>query len=442
MKTRDNLAALDDHCIIRMKNGKIERIEHAGNMGTPDVLALAEKIGLTHIWIMPGTEVSTSCSDPQPELEGWNAVAGWLHPEKKDAVNYVSARRDNKRHEDRIQICIPEWSVSWPTKELKTGKQLLAMISYAEDAIGQLLEWTPASTVLSYFKEQNRDRWSWLSRCGWDFDEGLSKEERNGATREFDAWKTCVLQDGRIAIKIDKNSAHPAACSGLRVGEGNPKEVTHEAFNGLRPGFWRVRVANAAGWDGKILPDLRELNCMTTDMINQARKAGLEIDIRNGICWEKYHQVLRTTVEQLWKLRMVWRDQQEVSPAHSATYALISSMITSLPGKLGDSDQKHEKFRRRDIWAQVLGRSTSSMIYNIETIRQRTKRTPIAINKDALFYIVDSEDELNFMLDADRLGGYKKEGKEMSVSQEFVDIIKDTNVRPNKLFKLFKDEKA
>lgn len=411
METRLTLAVVDDTHIYRMG----AKLAHAGDMDLAELLTIAQDLQIKNIWVVTGTQISRECSVPG-ELPGWNITATY-DGTKQEHYSYISARRNDQRHDDHVEIGFPEFS-RWPWKTSSSrAKSLLATVLYLEDALGFPLAWTPAHASLDYIRKMNEARWSWLEPMTLDLEsKGFSYAE--DIAKELH-WPTkgqeiAIPAGATHFIRVDGNSAYAAGMTGLNVGQGNPKwcalEEDGAEYDRKRPGIWCVQVFPevCAGnpWNGKILPDLKYRHWMTTDLIEQARRSGCKVLINCGWYWPDYHQTLRSTAERLWDLRITWRVLSSQSGTHEAVYESLRVILKAIHGKLARQDNAPH-FRRRDIWALVVARSVAMTIYRIEKIHREFGLWPVAIKADELKYAVSDPHIFDAMLDRDKLGGFK-----------------------------------
>lgn len=427
METRETLAVGDDLHFYTFQR----KIEHGPIDTIKSLLEEAEKEGITHLWLMPNTEISRRLSSPGENPQGWNIVFGYSGLQ----INYISARRDEKRHEDRIQIGFTDNHLTYWPWEPDSARTLLATITYLENFLKMPIEWTPAHMALECLKIQNYGRWDWLRPMKLDLEEIFAPFQYKNTCPEIH-FKHRLDRRGRYLIKIDKNSAHPAACTGLRCGEGDPVPGGPEDYDGRQPGFWRVRCKTVgSAWDGMRLPDLSR-QYMSTDLIEQLRKSGYQISISNGYYWKEYHQTLRSTMNDLWKFRRSFRTMSERSMGHERAYLSFNAIMHALPGRLGDSDSRSQRFLRRDLWALIVSRSIATMIYNIEDIKTKTGLYPVLIDVDALWYQVDSPDPVKIfgldILDRSKLGGFK-DVYVVRVDKEIEQAFSDDSLKPRKV---------
>lgn len=409
MQTRNSLAVVDDQYVYTV-GGKWQ---HAPITRLESLLTLAKQSRISHIWILEKSQLSARLSGLDGQYEGWNVRA----MPSNEHIGYCSGIQRGDSFDQRIQIGFGEFA-PWPWYRADSPKTLLATLAYLEDALGGVpIEWTPAHVGLDFLQKKNTSRWHWFSRLTLDLE-----QQTPGGGFGYDA--TCTelhhrgdLLSGTHLVKLDINSDYGAIMTGLRVGEGNPAWSPDPApYDGKRPGFWRVAAKKRTSlFDGGQLPAFDHMRWMTTDMIEQLRAVGYAIQIEAGWWWQRYHQSLRSTIstnnEQdpgLWDLRILWRGQRELSVAHDNVYESISAILHTIHGKLGDDDLGQRRFRRPDMWAMVVAGAIARKIYRMVKIHQQFGLKPCRIEADACWYAVDDPATLDSIIDANKLGGWKK----------------------------------
>lgn len=375
-----------------------------------DLLIAAEQLGISHMWIVPGSRLSQIASRAG-ELAGWSVAASYQERDRA-RYNYISARRAEKRHEDRIQIGFPEFHY-WPWRA-HTPRDLYYTIAHLEALLDLPIEWSPAHVGLEFVRKSAHQHWDWFAPCSIDLEQELAGFKYANACPEL-RWCAPLPPGAQVIIKIDKNSSYPAACTGLRLGEGDPILVsigqTAGEYDERRPGFWYCDISLAQSlFDGRRAPALSGRRYLTTDLVRQLRTVGYHINIISGACWPRYHQALRAPMTDLWHLRQHAKKRRQESVAWQNVYASISGVMHAIPGRLGDLDATDRHFRRRDWWALIVARATATIISNIHHIYTSTGLLPVLISMDALWYAAPCADPgqaLPGVLDRDKLGGYK-----------------------------------
>lgn len=403
---RQTLAVVDDQAVYTCGR----RYAHSGFDDIAGLAVMAEHHGITHLWVVTGTDVSKlacgSFDDTPDAADAWNVTAIG-----KDSYSYVSVRRVEKTHQDHIEIGFPEWS-RWPWKKSSnTAAGLLQTLIYLEEILGFPVGFTPAWCSLELFKRLNAGRWDWLEPQTLDLEEkGFSYADDIAQELHWPPkGREPIIPPGAThLIRVDGNSKYNAAETGLRVGQGNPTWVTSGAlYDGKKPGIWQVECfSELSDFNGHLLPSFERCVWMSTDLVEQLRRSKYNVIVEGGWYWPTYHQTLRSFAELLWPVRLKWRPLAARGGAYESVYDSVRVMLKALHGKLAWPDNA-PRFRRRDIWAMVVARAVAMSIYQIETIHQKYGIWPIRVKADEFTYAVSDPHLLDEMLSDSKLGGLK-----------------------------------
>lgn len=433
---RDSLAVVDDTSFYWYSTDEESymRYKHGGISSLEGLLAMSKRCGFTHVWAVAGSLLADSFNLPE-----WKQVSAEWNMVAPPTTSFLSARQARETNEDMLYVGFPrpvfskrlgrtlQQYLSWPWDGVEKPKVLLDTVINLEAALNLPLQWTPASMGLDFIRDVSARNWSWWQPMRTDLEEHYQISE-GVKTFLYDQvcpelhWKAGVIFPKKYLHKIDKNSTHPAGCTGLALGEGEPIFVepgpdiecspSHPVFDGLRPGFWEcdVLVNKSVRFDGRVLPSFAGHRWLTTPMIMQLRKVGYAVLINQGVYWEKFHQTLRAPMTRLWELRLEWRERRELAIAAENAYQSIGGLLHAIPGKLGDSDSRQTHFRRRDMWAMIVSKSTSTIIYNMQEMEGKFGVRPVLIDVDAFWILSDEPDVQKVLpgyLSAEKLGGWK-----------------------------------
>src|SRR5690348_14773917 len=167
MEKRDTLAVVDDRCFYNLL-AQTDSVEYEDSNFTEltlaSLLTQAERLKYTHVWVVPGTELSRKLS-AVCDVERWELSS----ISKKGRYSFLSARRPGQRHEENIYVGFPEFS-GWPWSGDDDPKVLLKTIIWLENALGLPLQWTAPHMSLAYVRKMNESRWSWLAPLTLDLE--------------------------------------------------------------------------------------------------------------------------------------------------------------------------------------------------------------------------------------------------------------------------------
>jgi hypothetical protein len=426
MKINPELAVLDDTQFINAKLEKTPVTDPIGDLG--ELAHQALEANVTYVWVMPGSQLSQRIE--RAFITGvdseWDAFASYSRiDENRPMFARIWRKKTAGRAGRTIYVGFPEYG-TWPWK-CPDAITLLATVNYIDHALGLPVVWSPGYMALDLMKALNVEkRASWLSRLTVDL---MTLPTENGVTvplkksaRDL-TWKRALTpreKKMKWVHKYDKNSMYLAACTGILLGEGDPDQVSGDAYDDRLPGFWRVRADRAESlYDGVKLPSPVRTEWMTTPVVICCRKLGYQVEVIEGYQWRdpgRYHRTLESWATTLWAVRQrlkvsspTFDQEYKHAQGRENAYATISAIAHVGVGKLGDPDTSGGLFRP-DIWALVVGRSFANMFYNIETFR-KAGFTPALVYTDALWFISNDpnpETALPAIVDKqDKLGGYK-----------------------------------
>lgn len=416
MEIRKDLAVVDDHYFYARG---MRQAHNATSI--EELLTWSERLHLTHIWCVPDSHLSLLATQPPPALAGWSSAMAFADAKARSGLLYLSARREEKRYEDRIGLgFVGEWTyATWPWRGVHTPRDLYHTIAFLEQAINQPIEWTAARVGLELIRANHQKRWNWFVPL-------RTKLEEEPRFRGQFRYENCCPElkfrgelpaDARYIVKLDKNSAFPAACTGLMLGSGEPIVAgpgpeALAAYDAHRPGFWWSEIdARESLFDGRRAPGFTGRRWLTTDLIEQLRATGYQITPIVGACWPERHQILRRDMTHLWQLRQQAKKRRQEGVAWECVYESIGAIMHAIPGKFGDLDLRDRHFRRRDWWALIVARATATLLADIEAIRLRTGLLPLLVgSNDALWYATACADPVQALpdtIDREQLGGFK-----------------------------------
>ena len=358
-----------------------------------DLAAQALAHDLTYVWVLPGCFAlgGVDFCTPGPE---WDSYTNY-----DLSGNPVCCRIWRRGTPGRAGRTV---YIQWPDHgpwewDIPDHITLLATVSYLEKVIGMPVVWSPGHLGIKILKDMNSkgQRANWLAQLPGDI-HGLTL----GSGRPFDyqtaardiVWKRPLLQveKGMYLHKLDKNSAHPAACTGQALGAGMPTHCYATDYDSKKPGLWKVVKAeigeNAYHWNGTALPNpIRSI--MTTTSIEQARRQGYTIEVGEGYQWEESHRILDTWARFLWECRQALKApsaEYKHDIARLNARQTCNDILHVTIGKLADRKTRDHWYYRPDWWTLIVARATSAMFYNISQLLE-TATLPALVYIDALW---------------------------------------------------------
>jgi hypothetical protein len=221
---------------------------------------------------------------------------------------------------------------------------------------------------------------------------------------------TLMEQRQRYLHKYNHISPYLEACTAVLLGAGAPEFTsTGRAFDGIRPGIWRVDVEQAGSiFDGKKLPHFLDEEWISTPQVKCCADIGYRVYVREGYYWSQSHELLKRWSTTLWQAAEHLHTQ---SYRHEYGRANASHTIKLL-GQLGVAILAKEKndggWARPDWWVQIVGRSRAILFTHLAT-SARKGVMPVLVDRDALWVVSDDPNPLTAasgLLAAHRWRGY------------------------------------
>ena len=181
----------------------------------------------------------------------------------------------------------------------------------------------------------------------------------------------------------------------VRLGAGEPEfSSTGRAYDGIRPGMWRVDVEQAGSiFDGKKLPYFLDGEWISTPQVKCCADIGYRVYVREGYYWSQSHEPLKRWGMTLW---------QAAERLHSKGYRhehgkANASHSIELLAQLGVAILAKEKndggWARPDWWMQIVGRSRAILFTHLASFA-RKGLMPALVNQDALWIVSDDPNPL------------------------------------------------
>ncbi len=217
--------------------------------------------------------------------------------------------------------------------------------------------------------------------------------------REF-TWKrplTLAEQRQRYLHNYTHLSLVLEAAMDVALGVGVPQHSpTGRAYDGHRPGLWRVEVEPAGSlFDGRRLPSCLEGEWMSTPQVQCCRNISYQIHLREGYAWSEAHPVLQRWATTLWQAAERLHTRPQLF-RHGQARANASSTITML-AELGVAVlaqvQAAGGWERPGWWASLVGGSRAALFAHL--VRLVSKGTmPALVAHDALWVVSNDPDPL------------------------------------------------
>ena len=361
------------------------------------------QIGLSEVWILPNTTLSQSatCALFEDINDSWITV---VHPNLSEPDRPTCAiclpRGNGQREVRRITFVFPEHA-GW-NWVLPDARSLLATVTYLNQTLArpvinspdlmahQLLNDLTLDLPTSQLRSPPNDLQTLHSRDG----DALSMIE---STHDL-VWMrplTLVEQRQRYLHKYKHISTHLEACTGIRLGAGEPElSSTGRAYDGIRPGMWRVDVEQAGSiFDGKKLPFFLDGEWISTPQVKCCADIGYRLYVREGYYWSQSHEPLKRWGLTLWQAaeRLHSKGYQHEYGKANASHSI--ELLAQLGVAILAKEKNDGGWARLDWWMQIVGRSRAVLFTHLASFA-RKGLMPALVNQDALWIVSDDPNPL------------------------------------------------
>jgi hypothetical protein len=408
------------------------------------VCDLANAHDVTHVWIMPGLPIAMIASD-----ETWDVFSSWTASRDDSETGATRSQEDmyqlwlagenhplftrmwkRGRKSDpmcrQVKIGFPErgdwvWNITSPI-------DILAAISYLEEVLHVVVEWSPGHIGTELVKHLNRtaNRQAWIRETSIDL---FSLPIPWHKTARDIVWSnpSIAQYQGLFLYQFDKRSAYLSSCPGVYVGAGDPVHATEQIDTTL-PGVYRVTVSEQGGlFDDVMLPAILTTEWITDDVLTYACSQGYTIDVHEGYQWEEKHKTLESYAKKLWESRHVFRTDTARFPHEQGRKNAENTMkeiALIATGKFA-SKKKASRFMRPDWWAKIVGKTRVNILRNLKTFAERGYM-PVLIYSDSLYFVSDNPNPREaipgILAREHELGGYRHEGT-WTITPELVEAF-------------------
>jgi hypothetical protein len=360
--------------------------------------------GLTSVWVMPGTHLSRSitCSWFQQANSHWVVV---VHPDEREPTRPICALlwpKGSNKEARRLVFAFPE-NAGWDWL-LPDARSLLATVTYLDEVLARPLIDSPDLVAHQLLTDLTLDHpTSWLRSSSGDLrtfsgSDGTAIPVMERA-RDLTWVRPLTLTEQRQKYlhKYTHLSLYLEACMAVQLGAGEPEYSSNgRAYNGVRPGIWRVRAERAGSvFDGKRLPSCLDGEWMSTPQVKCCRDIGYQVQVQEGYYWQEAHELLKRWATTLWQAAERLNTRLQVY-RHVQARANASQTIKRLT-QLGVAILAQEKstggWDRPDWWAQIVGRSRATLFTHlVNLVRKGTM--PVLIDRDAFWVVSDDPNPL------------------------------------------------
>lgn len=374
------------------------------------LLELLWQVGLTSIWVMPGTTVSriATCAWFEQGSQNWVAVTHAApHEPTKPICALLWPKGSGQREAHRLTFVFPEHA-GWDWV-LPDTRSLLATVTYLDQVLARPVIDSPDLVAHQLLTDLTRDQpTSWLRSPPVDLRILSSKDgitipmmER---TRD-PVWMrplTLAEQRQRYLHKYTHLSRYLEACMAVQLGGGViERSPNGRAYDGIRPGIWRIHVERSGSvFDGKRLPSCVDGEWMSTPQVKCCQDISYHIYVQEGYYWTQSHELLKQWASTLWQAAgrlhthpQSYRHVQGKANAFQTIKQLAQLGVTILAKEETDGG-----WARPDWWAQIIGRSRALLFTHLASLA-RKGTMPILVDRDAFWVVSDDPNPLTAVPD-------------------------------------------
>ena len=418
LQSQHTLAVLDDAGMLAINyrtrtHAMVAGVDLPPCEGLHSLWEICHKGEIETLWLTPGSFFSR---EVQQLIENTrNLDISEKSSRKQDGTPlFLLVTRPGSPH--KAKLAWPEYDDRWPFRKCLTASTLLDALRILQDAIEAPVEWGPGRVGQKLMLQLNERHAQWF--------EPLQLPETVTDHIAVDMhWKrplTAAEKKSSMWIHFfDKDSAYLGACTGARLGEGQPEYLEDPTgnitFDPRVPGLWHI-------FDRWIwTPEAEYL---------RACEAKMDPDyIDAAYIWPKHHQLLRSWGEHMWEARCALKlgmtqDSEGNGFANANAYRLAyeanKSIYTQGLGWLN--------FNRPDWWAQIVATQLRNVGFKKRQL-ELAGLIPCYWNVDMLGVVTDSRSlapfQENILNRAGRLGGYKHVKSVRMNSQRAAVFVKD-----------------
>ena len=384
------------------------------------LLEVLWQAGLTSAWVMPSTTLSrvATCAWFEQASSHWVVVT---HPDPHEPTWPISALlwpKENRQWEARrLTFVFPEhagWSWMLPDT-----KSLLATVTYLEQVLARPLIDSSELVAHQLLTDLTPDQpTSWLRSLPTDLytlhSGGRTAIPMMESARDL-AWiRSLTLSEQRQKYlhKYTHLSRHLEACMTVQLGRGAPEHSSNgRAYDGIRPGIWRVRTELAGSvFDGKLLPNCVDGEWMSTPQVKCCQVISYHVHVQEGYYWPQSHELLKNWARTLWQAaECLYTHPQSYRHVQGKANALQTiKQLAQLGVTILAKEEKDGGWARPDWWAQIVGRSRALLFAHLANLA-RKGTMPVLVGRDALWVVSNDPNPLTAipgLVTAQRWKGY------------------------------------
>lgn len=384
-----------------------------------ELLAFLWQTEMSTVWVMPKTRWSQTLTRSwfQSVESQWTVIVRSTSPGLGRPLSVLLWPKNEQRTNRQLVFAFPEHA-GWGW-QLADATSLLATASYLERVLAHPVSDGPALLAQQLLSDltSNSSSTSGKHSSLQEQESRLLSASAIMNERERDlVWMrplTRVEQRYKYLHHYTHLSYHLEACLHIPLPVGASEySATGRAYDGNRPGLWRVQAERAGSiFDGKLLPNCLDGEWMNTQQVQCSRDLGYQVQVCEGFFWPQSQEALQPWACALWQAAQrvsVFSPLFKHEQGRTNTTASIA-LLAALGLTHFSREQPTSGGFRWDWWTHIVGGSRAILFAHLARLVKRGTM-PVLLNGDGLWLVSDDPHPLTAapgLLDAHPWNGYR-----------------------------------
>ncbi len=408
---------LTDTHLYRYINGKIIKTPCDGNAlcSVSDILQVALNYNLRTVWDLAGTELSKRATADFIVCSGDWQFKG--NPQMTKGTRkhiphckFVAGYQEGQR---AVYVGFLEYNTDWGLQKQESPVIALAALTYIEDALGVAVTYSAGSTGVYLMKKvNNKQRVDWIEKI--DIRKIPPIRDKQVCVAALD-WKTDLTEEeitsGGYVVSYDKNMAHTATCTGVKLGSGEPVHERNPQFkcsDSTPAGIWYCKISGISEFDGKQLPhpaDGKTEGWFYTYTVKLLHELGYDVGITEAWIWKDCHTILRPFANKIFDAKSALDDNlspdtdryknaeaRKIAAADIKFIANKSMGWTRMSKNMSEDSTEELDWYIRPDWDDLIVDYTRYQVFwRVRTMKD-AGYFPVGIHADCIYYIALTPD--------------------------------------------------
>jgi hypothetical protein len=377
------------------------------------VWALCARHRVTHCFLLPELAHLTNPQFLEVEESDFGLFVAWEDEDTKEVPVFARITR-RQWAGSSVMVGFPPYS-RFGTWKVESPSDLLGTLHYLSTAFSTPIQWGLGHIAMNIIMAKNATRGKWLHNLTIDTSQIPFMEAADVIRWKIPQLSPKLLSQNLIVVQEDRNSDYLAACTRVKLGEGNPVHVPGGWIDDSKPGIYRIHYNIGDSIFNDIeLPNVfwEDAEWVTDDLIRQARQVGYTVNPLEAWQWERGHRTLENFATFMWENRDDFHPERGDNERYSNLVCRANAYNTTKGIALlatGRFAFERNKILREDFWCKVVGMARATNLYHINKYAELGYK-PICVHHDSVFYVLDPQQYTSVpgILDRyDKLGGYK-----------------------------------